>query len=405
MSALNNTQDSLQVARITALKIATAQAIVGSAAPICIALGGLAGHYLLAADKTFATLPITGFNIGVAAGALPAALLMRAIGRRYGFISGSLITAIGGAIAALSLFQGNFWLFAIGLLVIGVGGAFVQQYRFAAADASPSSFKPQAISWVLGGGVFAAIIGPQAVIWTKDLFAPVMFAGSFIAVVALGFLGVIVLSSLKDISVNNAEINTDDGVERPIKEIIKQPRFLVGFACGVTTYASMAFVMTGAPLAMVACGFSSDLATLGISWHVLAMFAPSFVTGKLIARYGVEKIISMGLVLIVLSAIIALLGIELWNFWLGLILLGVGWNFGFIGSTTLITQTYKPCEKNKVQGLHDFVLFTTVAIASLASGATLNIYGWDILNWVVQPVCVVCLIMIVYLLPKKPAHI
>jgi MFS family permease len=391
----------LVTAKRTTLTIAASQAIVGAAAPVAISVGGLAGHYLLGADKTLATLPVTGFTVGVALGALPAAMLMRVVGRRNGFVSGAMVTALGGAIAALALFEKSFALFVTGLLVIGLGGAFVQQYRFAAADASPKLFKPKAISWVLGGGVFAAIIGPQAVIHTKDMFAPVEFAGAFVAVIGLGLLGAAILATLniKD-HVETDPANMATGPERSVGTIIAQPRFIVAFVCGVTSYALMSYLMTGAPLAMVGCGFSAEEATLGISWHVMAMFAPSFVTGNLIARFGKETIVATGLLILIACGLIALSGIALWQFWLALILLGVGWNFGFIGATAMLTETYTPAEKNKVQGVHDFALFGTVAFASLMSGVTLNLFGdqvelgWAALNWVLLPVAAVCLVVL-----------
>ncbi len=391
----------IDAAKRTALTIAAAQAIVGAAAPVAISIGGLSGYYLLAADKSLSTLPVTGFNIGVAVGALPAALLMRATGRRFGFVSGALVTAIGGAVAALGLLQHLFWLFAVGLAVIGSGSAFVQQYRFAAADASPPIFKPKAISWVLGGGVFAAIIGPQLVIQTKDLLAPVEFAGAFLSVIGLGLVGVAILATLK------FEDHVDDaapvaaGTERSLATIAAQPRFIVAFLCAVTSYALMSLLMTGAPLAMVGCGFSQTEATLGISWHVMAMFAPSFFTGNLIARFGKETIVAAGLLILIVCSIVALSGVELWQFWLALILLGVGWNFGFIGATAMLTSTYTSAEKNKVQGVHDFALFGTVAFASLMSGFTVNAFGgsaelgWAMLNWILLPVAAICLVILV----------
>ncbi|WP_306118595.1 MULTISPECIES: MFS transporter [unclassified Roseitalea] len=386
----------LAAAKRATLTIAAAAAIVGAAAPVSISLGGLAGHYLLGADKTLATLPVTGFNLGVALGALPAALLMRAVGRRNGFMSGALVTATGGAVAAVALMQGLFWLFGLALALIGIGGAFVQQYRFAVADAAPPVFKPKAISWVLGGGVFAAIIGPQAVIHTKDLLAPVEFAGAFVSVIGLGLVGVIVLATLKirdHVAAGPAAVSA--APPRPLGQIVTQPRFAVAFLCAVTSYALMSFLMTGAPLAMVGCGFSAEQATLGISWHVMAMFAPSFVTGHLIARFGKETIVATGLVILIACALVALSGIALWQFWLALILLGVGWNFGFIGATAMLTETYTPAEKNTVQGAHDFALFGTVALASLMSGATLNAFGWATLNWILLPIAGLCLVVLI----------
>ena len=377
--------------RRTALILSASLAIVGSAAPVAISMGGLAGFYLLDADKSLATAPVTGFNVGTALGALPAAALMRWAGRRYGFMSGAGVTAIGGAVAAIALFDHSFWLFALGLMLIGSGNSFVQQYRFAAADNAPPAFKPKAISWVLGGGVFSAIIGPQTVIFTREAFAPVMFAGSFVAVVGLAAIGAVILSFLRLPKDSVSETLETDEPARPLKQIVRQPRFASAMVCGIGSYTLMAFVMTGAPLAMVGCGFTPDEATLGISWHVMAMFAPSFFTGRLIARFGKEKIVATGLLLLIGCAIVALSGIALWQFWTSLILLGVGWNFSFIGSTAIVTECYRPSEKNKVQGFHDFLLFGLVAFASLMSGQVYNAWGWSMLNWLVFPVTLVCL--------------
>jgi MFS family permease len=381
-------------ARRTAIILMASQSIVGSAALIAVALGALAGQHLLAADKSLATAPVTGFNIGVALGALPAAALIRAVGQRNGFMTGCLVTALGGAVATAALYASNFWLFAFGLLVIGIGGAFVQQYRFAAADNAPSEFKARAISFVLAGGVFTAIIGPQIVIFTRELLAPVTFAGSFAAVILLGLFGMLILVWLRlpvkaSGVVGSGAAALDNG--RSFAEIISQPRFVVALTCAVGSFTLMTFVMTGAPLAMVGCGFSPDEATLGIAWHVMAMFAPSFFTGRLISYFGKERIVAFGFLLLIACAAVALSGIALWQFWTSLILLGLGWNFAFIGATAMVADTYSDAEKGKVQGFHDFVLFGLVALSSLASGEVYNQWGWEMLNWVVFPVVFVCL--------------
>ncbi len=329
---------------------------------------------------------------------------MHAIGRRYGFMSGAGVTGIGGALAAAAIFQSNFWLFAAAMALIGVGGSFVQQYRFAAADNAPSSFKPRAISWVLGGGVFAAIIGPQTVIFTRNLFEPVMFAGAFTAIIGLAVIGALILSFLRLPKDQVVEQEVDHGPARPVAEIIRQPKFVIALICAVGSYALMSFVMTGAPLAMVGCGFTPDEATLGISWHVMAMFAPSFFTGRLIARFGKEKVIATGLVLLIGCGIVALSGIALWQFWTALILLGVGWNFGFIGATAMVSETYTSAEKNSVQGLHDLLLFGSVAFASLMSGQVYNSWGWDMLNWIIFPVVALCLGALALLLVLRQAE-
>ncbi len=392
----------LRQSRKAALILAAGQAIVGSAAPISIAMGGLAGFYLLGADKSLATAPVTGFNLGTALGALPAALLMQAVGRRNGFLAGTGITALGGAIAALALFEHQFWLLIIGLLLVGNGNAFVQQYRFAATDGAPSRFRPKAISWVLSGGVVAAVLGPQTVIHTRELFAPVSFAGAFVAVIGLAALGAIVLSFLRLPAVE-ARAATDrvERVARPVSAIFSQPRLIAAMVCGIGSYSLMSFVMTGAPLAMVGCGFSPDEATLGISWHVLAMYAPSFVTGRLIARFGKEAIIAAGLVLITGCAIVALSGIALWQFWTALVLLGIGWNLSFIGSTSIVTDCHGPAERSRTQGVHDAILFGTVALASLMSGYVYQAWGWEMLNWLVLPVVLACLVSLAVLVATR----
>jgi MFS family permease len=379
-------------ARRTAVILAAAQAIVGSAAVAAFSLGALAGQHLLGADKSLATAPITGFNIGVALGAIPAAWLIRLLGQRQGFLTGTVVTALGGLISTLALFQASFWLFVAGMIGIGLGGAFVQQFRFAAADNAPPEFKAKAISFVLAGGVFTAVIGPQIVIFTHDLLAPVMFAGSFAAIPVVAAVGAVLLSRLRVLAKTSGPVVHVDGSARPLSEIAAQPQFFVGLLCAVGSYALMSFVMTGAPLAMVGCGFSADEATLGISWHVMAMFGPSFFTGALIARFGKETIVAAGLILLIACAIVALSGIQLWQFWTALILLGLGWNFAFIGATAMVAGTYRNSEKGKVQGLHDFILFGSVAFGSLMSGAVYNAWGWDMLNWIVFPVTGLCLV-------------
>lgn len=400
---------SEQEARRTALILAASQAIVGSAAPIALSIGGLVGFYLLGADKTLATAPVTGYNIGVALGALPAAAIIRRAGQRNGFMTGTVITALGGASAAAAIFQQNFWMFAFALGLIGIGGAFVQQFRFAAADNAPPEFKARAISFVLAGGIITAILGPQIVIFTRDLFAPVSFAGAFAAIPVIAVIGAIILSFLPRKALSSTGPAIDLATARPLKEVISQPRFIVGLTCGVGTFALMVFVMTGAPLAMVGCGFSTDQATLGISWHVMAMFGPSFFTGRLIARFGVERIVAAGLLILIACALVALSGIQLWQFWTSLILLGLGWNFGFIGSTAIVAETYRPSEKAKVQGFHDLILFSSTAFASLMAGAAYNFGGWDLLNWIVFPVAAICLLALGWLAysgrrPAAPSH-
>lgn len=380
-------------ARRVAIVLSAAQAVLGSAGPICFALGALAGHFMLGSDKSLATAPLTGYSVGLAVGALPAAAVIRRLGHRDGFLSGAGVSALGGLVAAIALFEMSFWLFAFGLSIVGIGNAFVQQFRFAAADNAPPEFKARAISLVLAGGIVTAVLGPQAVIYTHDLLAPVPFAGSFLAIIALSAIGAAILLFLPArTAVSTQDAPADAG--RPLMQIISQPRYAVALVCAVGSYSMMTFVMTGAPLAMVGCGFSSDEATLGISWHVMAMFAPSFFTGRLIHRFGATAVVTAGFALLVACSLVALSGIALWQFWTALILLGLGWNFAFIGATSIVASCYRSEEKGRAQGFHDFVLFSSVAFASLMSGAVYNAWGWEMLAAIVLPVTAVCLVLL-----------
>jgi len=378
-------------ARRNAVIYSMAQAINGSVAPISFSVGALAGYYLLGEDKSLATVPVTGYTVGIALGALPAAILMRWIGRRLGFLLGSMIAIFSGIGGAVAIFQGSFWAFTAALVVAGVSGAFVQQYRFAAADSGGPEMRARAISWVLAGGVAAAVIGPQTVIHTHDLFDPIPFAGSFLALSGLTTLGLIVLLFLRGDARKAPRRSAGASGGRSLAEIARQPRFMVAVICGMGSYALMALMMTAAPLAMVACGLGEDNAALGIQWHVLAMFGPSFFTGYLIARFGKERIIVVGMALLAGGAVVALSGIGLFHFWIAMVLLGIGWNFGFIGATAMLTETYRPEERGKVQGVNDFLIFGAVAIASFSSGQLLAGIGWDWLNIFFFPVIAICI--------------
>ena len=388
----------LSAARRNVFLLMFAQALLASAGPIAFSIGGLAGYNLLGADKSLATAPLTAFNVGVALGAMLVALAARMLGRAQGFVVGALVGAGGGVIAAIALFRGDFWLFAFGFVLIGISGGFAQKIRFAAADASPSFYKPRAISWILAGGVISAILGPQVVIFTKDLFEPVLFAGAFFALLPLCLAAIPLLLALRLPDHTAASAASGEPV-RPLREIVLTQRFLTGMICGISSYALMTFMMTGAPLAMViGCGFSPEMATLGIQWHVLAMFGPSFFTGMLIQRFGTEKVVAAGLVILMACALVAHAGIELWNFWGALILLGVGWNFGFIGATAIVASSYRPHEADKVQGFHDIILFGAVALASFSSGKVFNAYGWQTINLMFWPITGLSLVLVLLLL-------
>lgn len=398
-------ENELRIAKRNVGILAASQAILGSAAPLSISLGGLAGYQLLDADKSLATAPVTGFNLGVAVGAVVVALVTRFIGRKNSFIFGAFCAIAGGLVATLALFKTSFWLFALGMLLIGLSSGFTQKIRFAAADVSPASFKAEAISWILAGGLVSAIIGPQIAIWMRDMLAPVPFAGAFVMLVPLMVLAGVILS-FAHLPKTGGVTNAADAASRPLREIIATPRFATGMVCGICTYALMTFVMTGAPLAMViGCGFSSGEATLGIQWHVIAMFGPSFFTGKLVQRFGAEKVVAAGLVVLMGCAIVAHAGLELWNFWAALVLLGIGWNFGFIGSTAIVASSYRPQEADKVQGFHDIMLFGTVALSSFSSGRVFTAYGWSMMNLAIWPVTLICFGLIVLQISKSKPHL
>lgn len=398
--AVDGLQTQMSTARRSVALLAGAQAVLGSAPPLVFALGGLVGYQLLGDDKSLATAPLTGFNIGMAAGAVAVAVASRFLGRKASFMLGAVLGAAGAATAAIALFHSSFWLFAVGLLLIGLCNGFTQKIRFAAADASPSFYKPKAISWILAAGIVSAVLGPQLAIWTKDLLSPVLFAGAFVAVIPLYLIALLMLAPLKLPQMSGGHASSSPA--RSLGEIVVTQRFLTGMICGISSYALMTFMMTGAPLAMViGCGFPSEMATLGIQWHVLAMFAPSFFTGMLISRFGVEKIVAAGLLILMGCAVIAHMGIELWNFWGALVLLGIGWNFAFIGSTAIVASSYRPHEADKVQGFHDIILFTTVALSSFSSGKVFTAYGWSFMNLIIWPVTIVCLGLVLALMFKR----
>lgn len=385
-----------RVARRNVVVLATAQAIAGAGAPINFSISSLAAHMLLGPDKSWATLPLSAFVVGTAIGTMPAALLQRRIGRRFGLICGMLIGAMGALMEAVAVTVFSFPILCLGAFMMGFTAAFVQQFRFAAADTASPSFRPKAMSYVLIGGVMAAIIGPQTVIHTRTAF-PIEFVGAYVGAAGLMVLAAIVLAFLHAPAVT--AVHTHAG--RPLRKIAAQPRFIVAVACAVTAYALMNLMMTAAPLAMVGCGFPTDAAVLGIQWHVIAMFAPSFFTGSLILRFGAERVVAAGLVLLILCGFIALQGIDLINFWGALVVLGVGWNFGFLGATALVATTYEPVEKEKVQGLNDLLVFATVALASFSSGQILSIGGWSAVALTVIPIAVVALLGLALLLLRR----
>ncbi|MFO0993345.1 MAG: MFS transporter [Hyphomicrobiales bacterium] len=379
--------------RRNVLILAIGQGLYSSTTVILIATAGLVG-VMLAPSKSWATLPVSTFVIGTMLSTIPASHLMQRLGRRPGFLIGAVFGLLGALLAIYAIYVGSFALFCLAAAFQGTFQASSGFMRFAAADISSPAFRPKAISWVLTGGVVAAIFGTLIVIRTTDLLAPFTFAGCY---AASAVLSIATMFALLRLDIPKPRDDEDLATTRPLSEILRQPRTLVAIACATLSYGMMNLVMTATPIAMVDCGFVSTDASWVIQWHVLGMFVPSFFTGHLIARFGVEKICLLGMTLLVGSAIVAMLGIDFANFAIALILLGLGWNFGFIGGTTLLTGSYAPSERAKVQGFNDFAISVTMAIASLASGKLLSGLGWNAVNLAVFPMAAIAIALILWL--------
>jgi MFS family permease len=382
-----------RLARRNAVVLSVTQALAGANNSVIIATGGIVGA-MLAPDRSLATLPITIYVLGLWIGTLPIGWLARHYGRRTAFQIGTVSGVVTGLLCCVGVLTGSFLIFCSGAFCSGLYAAAHQGYRFAAADTASDEFKPKAISWVLLGGIFAGVVGPQLVIFTKDLWPPYLFAASYIGQALVAVLAAGVLSF---VNIPKPSRLPEGHKGRSLREILSQPRFAVAVACGIASYAMMNMVMTAAPLAMVDCNLSVTEATLGLQWHVIAMYAPSFFTGSLIARYGAERVIVAGFVLLLASAATSIAGITLWHFWIGLLLLGVGWNFGFIGATAMVTQCHRPHERNQVQSFNDFLVFGSMAVGSFASGNILVLFGWSAVNEVVFPVVLAAGAMLVWL--------
>lgn len=387
-------------ARRNAVILAIASALYGSCMTAMVVTGGLIGLQL-SPDPAWATLPVSLMIVGTALTTLPISLLMRRIGRRAGFMIGSAGGAAGSLLGVYALYERHFALFLVATLLLGIYQASASYYRFAAADTASAAFRPKAISWVMTGGVVAALFGTMMVIGTVDLLAPATFAGTWFAMAALSLASMIVLLAL-DIPKAHDDAGAEDA--RPLGEIAVQPRYVVAVATAMLSYGIMLLVMTATPVAMIACGFQVQDSSWVIQWHALAMFVPSFFTGNLIVRFGAERIAAIGLVLLVAAAVAGLAGIAFENFAVGLILLGLGWNFGFIGGTTMLTATYRAAERNKAQGLNDLLIFCTTAAASLSAGKLLAGFGWDAVNYAVFPMAALGLALIWWLATHRTAQ-
>ncbi|MGQ3069210.1 MAG: MFS transporter [Brevundimonas sp.] len=374
-------------AKRNVIVLAACQALANSTMSIQIALGGLVGA-MLAEDKSLATLPVAMVICGTAVGTIPASLLMGRIGRRAGFMVGGAFGIFGSILSCLGIYLGSFPLFAGSLGLFGIFSSFAQYYRFAAADVAPDDFKAKAISLVMAGGVVAGFLGPEITKHTRELLMPYLFQGSFVAAGILCALSVLIQQFI-DIPRPPPAGRGQGG--RPLSAIVRQPVFLVAVLSGAIGYAVMSLVMTATPLAMVGCGLSYDQSATVIQFHVIAMFGPSFFTGHLIRRFGVLRVIAAGGVLNLICVAVALAGLDFANFLVALVLLGLGWNFMFVGGTALLTEAYRPQERAKTQAANDFTVFAITAVASLSSGKILFGGGWNAVTLTALPLLAIAL--------------
>jgi len=371
--------------------LAACQALLMTNNATLIAINGLAG-LALAPQKALATLPVTFWVVGGAIATMPASLHMKRVGRQRGLSQGTLWGVAGALTCAAAVWLQSFWLLCLGALVFGIYNAYGQYYRFAAADVAGPGFKSTAISLVLAGGLVGGILGPGVSRLTVDLLAP-RYTGAYLGLIGFAIL---TLLALRFIHVPTPDAKTQAGKGRPLAEIAAQPKFIVAVLSGAIGYGVMNFLMTSTPIAMGVCGHPYGDAAFVISAHVIAMFAPSFVTGHLIKRFGVLQVMFAGALLNFAAIGVALSGIAVAQFWWSLVLLGVGWNFLYIGGTALLTETYRPEEMAKAQGANEQAIFVMMAISSFASGLTVTVAGWERVNLYALPMVAAVAIAILW---------
>jgi MFS family permease len=367
-------------ARRNVLRLAAAQALAGANSAVIFATGAIIGS-MLAPRPDLATVPLSVFVVGMASGTLPTGWISRGHGRRTAFLAGTGLGCATGLLACLAILIGSFPLYCVATFLGGLYAAVVQSFRFAAADGASAAFRPRALSWVMAGGVFAGVLGPQLVTWTMGLWPAYLFAASYLAQAVVALIAMAVLAGV-DLP---PPAPADVAKGRPLADIARQPRFIAAALCGIVAYSIMNLVMTSAPLAMHLCGLPVSASNFAIQWHIVAMFGPSFFTGSLIARFGAQRVVAAGFAITLMAVATGLSGITEAHFSIGLVLLGLGWNFGFVGASALVLETHRPEERNKVQAFNDFLVFGTMAVGSFSSGQILANYGWPAVNWVVVP--------------------
>ena len=394
---------SARIQRTNIWRLAIAQALAGANSVVAYATGAIIGN-ALAPSPMLATLPLTIFVVGMALCILPVGAIAGRYGRRAAFLAGAGAGVAAGLLAVVAVYLGGvsgFWLFCLSTFFGGAYAAVVLSFRFAAADAVEPARKAGALSLVMAGGVAAGVVGPQLVNWTMHLQPEPMFVATFYAQAAVAALSAIILMGVR---LPRPSVEAQRG-GRPLKVILRQPRFVAAATCGAISYTLMNFLMTAAPLAMHTHGHSTESSNLGLQWHVIAMFGPSFFTGKLIARFGAERVMMVGLLLIGISAAVGLGGMEVAHFWWTLILLGLGWNFGFLGASALVLECHTEAEKTRVQSVNDFIVFGLMALGSFASGGILSAFGWNTVLWVsFVPLAMTVVALGVLQLRAKPAR-
>jgi MFS family permease len=363
-----------------------------------VAMAALIGHSL-AADKALATLPVALWMTGTMASSIPAALVFRRFGRRTGFIGGTLSALVGCAGMAYAVWRADFWLYTFAALPFGLGFGISQHYRFAAAEAAAPAFRPKAVSYVMASGVVAAILGPEIVRQTKDAFGPVLFIASYAVLGVLLCLNLVLLTNVN----LPPPPPPAEGTGRPIAEMLRSRRFLAAAGAGAAGYGAMNLIMTSTPIEMLLCGFGVDDSARVIQWHAVAMFAPSFVTGSLIARFGHVPVILAGAALNVACALVGLSGETFVHFVVALVLLGLGWNFMFVAGTALQAEGWSAAERPKAQALNDLIVFGTVTVTAFGSGAAHHAVGWDAINLGIIPPVLAAALAVPLLLRRAPA--
>ncbi|WP_286239327.1 MFS transporter [Neptuniibacter halophilus] len=376
------------------------QALLTTGNVLLVAVVALIGQKLTS-SAALTTFPVATQFIGLMLATIPASLIMRKIGRKNGFYLGNSVGISGALLCILALNQGQFYLFSAGTFLLGIGIGFGTLYRFAAVEVSSEAERSKAISFVMAGGVIAAILGPQLAVHSQNMLGEAEFAGAFVGLLGLYTLALIMLFFTH---IPHEKADQTALAQRPLSQILRQPDFIVAAVVGMVSYLVMNLLMVATPLAMARCGYSFAQSAHVIEWHVLGMFVPSFFTGSLISRFGLRRIMTLGVVFMLACIGINLTGVSEWHFWTALVCLGIGWNFMFISATQLVTSTYQPAEKAKTQAANEFIVFSMVTLSALSSGWMESALGWQTMNWTMLPL-VLWAAAVIFLVGRKPSPV